>query len=191
MLTPPPFRDEENQPARVVLVGAALAEVWGVGRRRGGAINDGGGRADLRWLTAPRDGPRSLACFAATGSTPAKRLGQNFLVDPNIIRKIVDLAGVGPGRPGARGRGRYRHAHPGAGRHRRQRARLRDRRTIAAGARRGPRRFDNVEVRYADAAEAQLADGPWTVVANLPYYLSTTLLLDWLQTGSATRSASS
>jgi TatD DNase family protein len=30
LLTPPPFRDEENQPARVVLVGAALAEVWGV-----------------------------------------------------------------------------------------------------------------------------------------------------------------
>ncbi len=30
LLTPPPFRDEENQPARVLLVGAALAEVWGV-----------------------------------------------------------------------------------------------------------------------------------------------------------------
>ncbi len=30
LLTPPPFRDEENQPARVVLVGDALAGVWGV-----------------------------------------------------------------------------------------------------------------------------------------------------------------
>lgn len=30
LLTPPPFRDEENQPARVVLVGKALAGVWGV-----------------------------------------------------------------------------------------------------------------------------------------------------------------
>jgi len=30
LLTPPPFRDEENQPARVVLVGEALAGVWGV-----------------------------------------------------------------------------------------------------------------------------------------------------------------
>ncbi|NNC91554.1 MAG: TatD family hydrolase [Acidimicrobiia bacterium] len=30
LLTPPPFRDEENQPSRVVLVGAALADVWGV-----------------------------------------------------------------------------------------------------------------------------------------------------------------
>ncbi len=30
LLTPPPFRDEENQPARVVLIGEALAGVWGV-----------------------------------------------------------------------------------------------------------------------------------------------------------------
>ncbi|MEE9472847.1 MAG: rRNA adenine N-6-methyltransferase family protein, partial [Acidimicrobiia bacterium] len=28
--------------------------------------------------------------------TPSKRFGQNFLVDPNTIRKIVDLAAVGP-----------------------------------------------------------------------------------------------
>ncbi len=30
LLTPPPFRNQENQPARVVLVGEALAGVWGV-----------------------------------------------------------------------------------------------------------------------------------------------------------------
>lgn len=30
LLTPPPFRDEENQPSRVVLVGQALAGVWGM-----------------------------------------------------------------------------------------------------------------------------------------------------------------
>lgn len=30
LLTPPPFRDEENEPSRVVLVGRALADVWGV-----------------------------------------------------------------------------------------------------------------------------------------------------------------
>ena len=29
LLTPPPFRDEENQPSRVVLVGQALSGVWG------------------------------------------------------------------------------------------------------------------------------------------------------------------
>ncbi len=41
----------------------------------------------------------------------------------------------------------------------------------------------NVEVRFGDAAEAPVTEGAWTVVANLPYYLSTTLLLDWLQAG--------
>jgi len=30
LLTPPPFRDEENQPSRVVLIGEALAGVWGL-----------------------------------------------------------------------------------------------------------------------------------------------------------------
>lgn len=30
-LSPPPFRGEPNEPARVALVGAALAEVWGMG----------------------------------------------------------------------------------------------------------------------------------------------------------------
>ncbi len=31
LLSPPPFRDEENEPARVVLVGETLAEVWSAG----------------------------------------------------------------------------------------------------------------------------------------------------------------
>ena len=30
LLTPPPFRNEENEPSRVVLIGQALADVWGV-----------------------------------------------------------------------------------------------------------------------------------------------------------------
>jgi 16S rRNA (adenine1518-N6/adenine1519-N6)-dimethyltransferase len=31
------------------------------------------------------------------GLSPAHRLGQHFLADANITRKIVDVAGVGPG----------------------------------------------------------------------------------------------
>jgi 16S rRNA (adenine1518-N6/adenine1519-N6)-dimethyltransferase len=115
---------------------------------------------------------------------PVKRLGQNFLMDPNIINKIVDLAGVGPGRQvmevGA-GTGTLTRALAATGAtvvayeiDERLRPVLDE---VLAG-------IDNVEVRFADAAKAAVADGPWTVVANLPYYLSTTLLLDWLQTGS-------
>ena len=28
---------------------------------------------------------------------PSRALGQNFVVDPNTVRKVVDLSGVGPG----------------------------------------------------------------------------------------------
>lgn len=117
------------------------------------------------------------------GVNPAKRLGQNFLVDPNIIRKIVDLAAVGPGdqvlEVGAgTGTLTLQLAATGA----RVLAYEVDERLqpvleeVLAG-------FGDVEVRFADAADARLSEEPWTVVANLPYYLSTTLLLDWLQTG--------
>ena len=117
------------------------------------------------------------------GVTPAKRLGQNFLVDPNIIRKIVDLAAVGPG---------DRVLEVGAGTGTLTRALATTGADVLAyeiDERLQPvleevlADADNVVVRYADAAGARLADGPWTVVANLPYYVSTTLLLDWLQAG--------
>ena len=35
--------------------------------------------------------------LAARGLAPRKSLGQNFLIDHNLIRKLVDAAGVGPG----------------------------------------------------------------------------------------------
>jgi len=116
--------------------------------------------------------------------TPAKRLGQNFLVDPNIIRKIVDLAAIGPG---------HQVLEVGAGTGTLTRA------LATTGARVLAYEVDlrlrpvldevlaglaNVEVRFADAAGAQVTGGSWTVVANLPYYLSTSLLLDWLQAGA-------
>ena len=44
-------------------------------------------------LTAPR--VRELA--GRLGVRPTKQWGQNFVIDPNTVRKIVRLAGVGPG----------------------------------------------------------------------------------------------
>ena len=115
---------------------------------------------------------------------PRKRLGQNFLIDPNTIRKIVRLAAVGPA-------DQVLEVGAGTGTLTRELA--------ATGARVVAYEVDerlrplldavleghaNVEVRFADAATAEFPDGPWTVVANLPYYLSTSLLLDWLQAGA-------
>jgi 16S rRNA (adenine1518-N6/adenine1519-N6)-dimethyltransferase len=114
---------------------------------------------------------------------PLKRLGQNFLVDPNIIRKIVALADVGPG-------DRVLEVGAGTGTLTRELAatgaavvayeideRLRPVLQEVVGA------LPDVELRFADATAAEFPGGPWVVVANLPYYISTTLLLDWLQGG--------
>ena len=32
-----------------------------------------------------------------TGFSPSRALGQNFVADPNTVRRIARLAGVGPG----------------------------------------------------------------------------------------------
>lgn len=55
----------------------------------GGAESDG---------TAALLGPREVRELAERlGVSPTKKLGQNFVIDPNTVRKIVRLAGVQPG----------------------------------------------------------------------------------------------
>jgi 16S rRNA (adenine1518-N6/adenine1519-N6)-dimethyltransferase len=39
----------------------------------------------------------ALALLERHGLTPSRALGQNFVVDPNTVRRIARLAGVGPG----------------------------------------------------------------------------------------------
>jgi 16S rRNA (adenine1518-N6/adenine1519-N6)-dimethyltransferase len=52
-------------------------------------VNDGGGPRLL--------GPAEIRGIAARlGIRPSKRLGQNFVVDPGTVRRLVTLAGVGP-----------------------------------------------------------------------------------------------
>lgn len=115
---------------------------------------------------------------------PRKAYGQHFLADPNLVAKIVRLAGVGPG---------DRVVEIGAGTGTLTRA------LAATGARVVAFEIDRrlepvlaetlagvagVEVRFEDALDADLAGrldgGPWTLVANLPYNVGTTLVLDLL-----------
>jgi 16S rRNA (adenine1518-N6/adenine1519-N6)-dimethyltransferase len=122
------------------------------------------------------------------GIDPSRALGQNFVVDPNTVRRIVRLAGV---RPGDRvvevggGLGSLTLALVEAG------ARVttveRDRRLVpvlrevlaGAGA--------AVDVVEGDALVADWqalcppAEGPWVMVANLPYNIATPLVLDLLE----------
>ncbi len=118
-----------------------------------------------------------------------KSLGQNFILDLNLTRRIARQAGpiagstvveVGPG-PG--GLTRALLAEGAA----RVIAIERDQRCLPALAEIAGRYPGRLEVVSADATEvdmAALAGGPASVVANLPYGVATALLVGWL-TGSA------
>ncbi len=83
-----------------------------------------GGPGRPQTLT-PSAGPRLLGPaevrLLADGSVlrPTKQRGQNFVIDPNTVRRIVRASGVDRRRRRARGRTRARLADPGAARRRR------------------------------------------------------------------------
>ena len=119
------------------------------------------------------------------GIRPRKALGQHFLADSNITRKIVGIAGVGPG-------DRVVEIGPGTG--------TLTAALAATGARVVAYEIDsalqpvldevlgglpNVEVLIEDATRIDLnaaldGDG-WVLVANLPYNVGTPLVLDVLR----------
>jgi len=118
------------------------------------------------------------------GLSPSRRLGQHFLADPNITRRIVTLAGVTQGAQvvevGA-GTGSLTRALAAAGGH-----------VVAYEVDAGlipvleeETRGLDVELRFLDVITADLAadlagEG-WIMVANLPYNVGTPVLLDTLR----------
>ena len=118
------------------------------------------------------------------GLSPSRRLGQHFLADANITRKIVDLSGVGTG---------DQVVEVGAGTGTLTRA------LAATGARVVAYEIDAgllpvleevtsglpVELRSLDITDVDLANelaaGRWVMVANLPYNVGTPLLMDALR----------
>ncbi|HKZ29125.1 MAG TPA: 16S rRNA (adenine(1518)-N(6)/adenine(1519)-N(6))-dimethyltransferase RsmA [Acidimicrobiia bacterium] len=118
---------------------------------------------------------------------PRRALGQHFLADPNLVRKLVGLAAVDPGgavvEVGA-GTGTLTKALGQAG-FRVVAYEVDERlRPLLAEVLEG---LANVELRFADALAvlpADLGEGPWTMVANLPYNVGTPLLLKMLTEGS-------
>lgn len=115
------------------------------------------------------------------GLAPIRRLGQHFLADANITRKIVDVAEVGPGSKvveiGA-GTGTLTKALVEAGGH-----------VVAYEIDRGLRpvleevtRGLDVELRFTDVTRVDFATAlegtPWAMVANLPYNVGTPVVLE-------------
>ncbi len=121
------------------------------------------------------------------GLSAAKELGQHFLFDFNLTRRIARAAGpfgsddviyeVGPG-PGGLTRALLLEKAPFVF------AIERDRRVEPALAAIADRYPDRFAYRIADARQIDLRtlfpDRPIRVVANLPYNVGTHLLLDWL-----------
>ena len=131
--------------------------------------------------------------IARHGLTARKGLGQHFLLDRNLIRRVARAAGeldginvleVGPG-PGG-----LTEALVEAG------ARLvvaveRDRRCVAALSELAANFPGRIRVIEGDALgfdETGLVPDPAKVVANLPYQIATALLLKWLRTPRRYRS---
>lgn len=121
------------------------------------------------------------------GVEPNRRFGQNFVVDPNTVRRIVELAGVEPGDPVV-------EIGPGTGSL--TDALLRAGAAVTAVeidhglARLLRHRFPELRLVEADALEVDwstlLAAAPrWSLVANLPYNVAATIVVDVLERASA------
>jgi 16S rRNA (adenine1518-N6/adenine1519-N6)-dimethyltransferase len=125
-----------------------------------------------------------VALLKDNGLTPSRALGQNFVVDPNTVRRIARLAGVGPGDQvleiGA-GLGSLTLALAETG------AQViaveLDRYLIEPL--RGAVESKGVEVHLANALDADYASllqgKPTIVVANLPYNVATPVVLHLLE----------
>jgi 16S rRNA (adenine1518-N6/adenine1519-N6)-dimethyltransferase len=134
-------------------------------------------------MTHSRPAVREL--LTSRGLAPRRDLGQNFVADPNTVRRIAHLAAVGPGdrvvEVGA-GLGSLTLALAETGA---TVVAVEVDRGLAAVLREVVADVAAVTVVEADAmtldwAHLLGADGPWVLVANLPYNVATPLVADLL-----------
>ncbi|MCL1593142.1 MAG: 16S rRNA (adenine(1518)-N(6)/adenine(1519)-N(6))-dimethyltransferase RsmA [Actinomycetia bacterium] len=123
-----------------------------------------------------------LQLLDEAGHRPNKHFGQNFLVDPNVVDRIVAVAELERS---------SQVVEVGAGTGTLTRALAEVAGTVVAYEIDGSLAevlnettdgFGNVDVRISDAAkldlDVSLGDGSWSMVANLPYNVGTGIVLD-------------
>ncbi len=139
-------------------------------------------------MTTPDGLPPLREVIRALGLTARRSLGQNFLLDFNLTRRIARASGpldgvsvieIGPGPGGLTRSLLLEGAH-------RVVAIERDERCLPALEQIAERYPDRLQVIFKDAREvdygALVPDGPARIVANLPYSVATPLLVGWLKT---------
>jgi 16S rRNA (adenine1518-N6/adenine1519-N6)-dimethyltransferase len=119
------------------------------------------------------------------GHRPTKMYGQNFLADPNIVRRLIDAADLDPD---------SQVVEIGAGTGTMTAVIAGQARTVVSyevdeslspilAEKIGD--LENVDLRFDDASQLHLGqvlgEGQWTLVANLPYNVGTGIVLDALQ----------
>src|SRR5699024_3641798 len=138
-------------------------------------------------------GPRLLTAATVLrraqelGLRPTKTLGQNFVIDPSTVRKLVRISGAPPGEavvdigpePGARTLGLLEAVARAAAidGYPELPAAL-----LATRAEHAPGRSYDLRILCADALTVEpLAEQPTRLVANLPYNVAVPVLLRFLQ----------
>jgi 16S rRNA (adenine1518-N6/adenine1519-N6)-dimethyltransferase len=128
------------------------------------------------------------ALLASQGLAPSRALGQNFVADPNTVRRIVRLAGVGPGdRVVEVGAGlgsltlALREVGAAVTALELDRHLLPILRSVAEPAGATVVEGDAMALDWQRLLGPVDPDQPWVLVANLPYNIATPLVLDLLQ----------
>ena len=119
----------------------------------------------------------------STGFSFNKRLGQNFIADEGFLQSVVAELNLGKSDTVV-------EVGTGAGTLTRTLARVAGRVvTYEIDKRLEPvLHFDeNVELVFADVLKAKMPDTPFTVVANIPYYITTPLIMKFLNDPNCVR----
>ena len=129
--------------------------------------------------------PQVKKLLAEHGLHPKKRLGQSFLIDRNVLNRIVEVSGAGPGV-------RILEIGPGLGVVTRELA-LRGARVVAVEVDRSLQPVleqtlagtGDVSLIFEDFLKVDLpkllGGGRWAVVANLPYCITTPIIVKLLE----------